>query len=203
MTKLVDLSGGIYGRLTVISRDGVMYGKVAWLCECSCGVKLRVCGADLKSGNKSSCGCLKVDVTRHKNLSHGMTNSEEYRIWCHMKERCLNPNSIGYSDYGGRGIGVCPRWRDSFESFYADMGPRPNPNHTIERINNNSGYSRGNCKWATRIEQARNKRNNRLVQYKDKDYTIAELAEMAGKSYMTIYKRIVKLNWPVELAIKL
>lgn len=202
MTKLVDLSGGIYGRLTVISRDGNMYGKVAWLCECSCGVRLRVSGADLKSGNKSSCGCLKIDLARNKNLSHDMTDSDEYRIWSHMKDRCFNPRNKKYPDYGGRGIRVCPKWKDSFESFYADMGPRPGAEFSIERINNNAGYSPGNCRWGTRKEQGRNKRNNRLVRYGDRDCTIAELAELSDKPYLLIYKRIVNLGWPVELAIR-
>lgn len=201
MTKLVDLTGRTYGRLTVVSRDGNMYGKVAWLCVCQCGVELRVSGADLKSGNRSSCGCLKIEVTRQKNYSHGLTDSVEYKTWCRMKERCYNPRIKNYADYGGRGISVCPRWLESFENFYTDMGPRPGNGYSIERKNVNAGYSKGNCRWATSKEQARNKRNNRIVRFKGDELSIAELAEMVNKPYNLIYKRIARLNWPVERAL--
>lgn len=201
MTKLVDLSEKVYGRLTVISRDGTLYGKVAWLCKCECGIELKVCGADLKGGNKSSCGCLKVETTKMINYSHGMTESPEYKIWCNVKERCLNPNSKNYSDYGGRGISICPKWRHSFEAFYKDMGPRPSIHHSIERENNNAGYSPGNCKWATKTEQARNKRNNHIVEFNGEQMCIAALADKVGKPYSLIYKRITRFRWPVELAV--
>lgn len=201
MARLVDLTGNVYGRLTVLSRDGDMYGKVAWPCRCSCGTVLRVSGADLKSGNKSSCGCLKIETIGNLNRTHGLTNSDEYSIWRKIKDRCFNPNTRNYDDYGGRGISMCDRWRNSFENFYADMGPRPSPDHSIERRNNNEGYSPGNCIWATRVEQARNKRNNQLVQFNGKDVTIAELAELANLNYHLVYKRIVILGWSPEEAV--
>lgn len=201
MTRLVDLTGNVYGRLTVLSRDGDMYGKVAWACRCSCGTTLRVSGADLKSGNKSSCGCLKIETIGNLNRTHGLTNSNEYSIWSKIKDRCFNPNTRNYDDYGGRGISMCDRWRNSFENFYADMGPRPSPDHSIERRNNDEGYFPGNCVWATRVEQARNKRNNKLVHFNGRDVTVAELAESANLDYHLVYKRIVILGWSPEEAV--
>lgn len=197
MSKLVDLIGRTYGRLTVISRDGDMYGKVAWVCKCQCGAELRVSGADLKSGNKSSCGCLKIEVTRLKNYSHGLANSAEYKTWRRMKERCYNRNAINYSDYGGRGITVCQRWRESFKDFYNDMGPRPGPKYSIERKNVNAGYSKGNCRWATRKEQDRNKRNNRHVFFEGRCMTLVELAELLDAQYDLVYYHLRRCQWSV------
>jgi hypothetical protein len=114
-----------------------------------------------------------------------------------MKERCYNPNAINYADYGGRGISVCPRWRESFEDFYKDMGPRPGPGYSIERKNVNAGYSKGNCRWATRKEQDRNKRNNRLVEFEGRTLTVVELAEMLDVSYNKLYHHLFQCNWSV------
>jgi hypothetical protein len=201
MTKLVDLTGRVYGRLTVLRRDGKLYGKAAWECSCTCGEVLQVCGNDLKSGNKASCGCLKRDVTKLKNYSHGLTETAEYKTWCKMKSRCNVESDISFPNYGGRGIMVCPQWERSFETFFADMGPKPEGDYSIERMNSDGDYEPGNCKWATRKEQNRNKRNTHYVEYEGKSIAIVDLAEKFNIPYGRLYKRLTRFNWTVERAV--
>jgi hypothetical protein len=149
MPALIDMSGQIFGRLTVIGRStkANSTGAVFWCCRCECGTETETSGVNLRSGQTRSCGCLHI--------THGMTLSPEYRVWRSMHQRCSNPKHIRYQRYGGRGITVCDRW-GSFENFLADMGPRPT-GLTLERKNNDQGYSPDNCKWATWSEQNRNK----------------------------------------------
>lgn len=117
---------------------------------------------------------------------HGMTNTPEYRTWCDMKTRCYNSASVHFTNYGSRGIAVCRRWVDSFTTFIADMGLRPSAKHSIERIDVNGDYSPENCKWATRIEQANNKRTTVRVNRRP----IAEVARATGIKQSTLYRRV-------------
>lgn len=152
-----DKQGRTFGRLLVtgpMSRQrlgGV--SRVFWKCQCSCGEVLEVLSTALASGSVQSCGCLKVD----RLTTHGLSESPEYRAWWQMKQRCYNPRNERFHRYGGRGITVCPEWIRSFEAFFADMGKRPTRDHSIDRINNDAGYAPGNCRWATRSQQQRNK----------------------------------------------
>lgn len=135
-----------------------------WRCACDCGEVTEVRAGNLLSGRTRSCGCLKADILRTypPRLTHGMAGSPEHKIWKGMIRRCYNPNTKSYRDYGLRGITVCDRWRRDFAAFYADMGPRPSPRHSIERLDNGSGYRPDNCAWATKETQARNTRTVRL-----------------------------------------
>jgi hypothetical protein len=126
--------------------------------------------------------------------------TKERQCWQHIRLRCCDPKRRDYRWYGGRGIRVCDRWLNSFEAFLADMGPAPSPEHSIDRINNDGNYEPGNCRWATRKEQWRNRSDNHRVAWNGEEKTIEEWAETLGIGYYALYSRLVKSNWPVELA---
>jgi hypothetical protein len=181
MGNVKNETGKVYERLTVLERsDNDKYGQATWLCKCSCGNLTTVTGALLRSGNTKSCGCLNLDrvaemgkewgskhqhmateaVTTHGHHKNGKP-TRTYKTWQCMKQRCFNPNAPNYHLYGGRGITVCDRWKDSFENFLQDMGERPEGT-TLDRINPFQSYTPDNCRWATPTQQNNNKRSNYL-----------------------------------------
>jgi hypothetical protein len=151
--RLIDLHGQRFGRWVVLAY--VKDGK--WLCLCDCGACVVVDGLGLRRGTSKSCGCLKRELAKAQFTKHGMAGSREYRSWTEMKSRCFNPKHHRYENYGGRGISVCKRWANSFEDFFADMGPRPE-GRSLDRRNVNGHYEPENCGWATHKEQANNRR---------------------------------------------
>jgi hypothetical protein len=158
--KRSELSGNKFGRLEVISFSCIQNGNSLWNCKCDCGKEKVVAACHLKSGHTSSCGCLLSETTSSRSKTHGESvfaaNTKEYRIWNHMKTRCSNPRSNRFNRYGGRGITVCDRWKNSFENFLFDMGRCPE-GMSIDRIENNGNYEPDNCKWSTAKEQAANR----------------------------------------------
>lgn len=163
-----DLTGQVFGRLTVSARlpREAGSGPTKYRCACECGVVKTIIGTSLTGGNTKSCGCLRSDLTVMRHTTHGMFSgsgkmTREYRIWTGMKTRCTNPKSISYRYYGGRGVKVCDRWMGSFAAFLEDVGKVPAP-YSIDRINPDGDYEPGNVRLASPREQAQNRRNTRM-----------------------------------------
>lgn len=193
--------GEVFEKLTTI---GVKFAcgvkSYCQVCQCECGQIVVSRVANLRNGHTRSCGCMRAEVMSETFLRHGATETAEYRIWCGIKKRCTNPNSPKFSRYGGRGIAVCERWLSSFESFLEDMGKRPTPSHSVDRRNNNLGYSPENCHWATKTEQANNTRTNRIVEVYGKRRTASEWSRISLVSAGLITLRLRK-GWPVKVAV--
>lgn len=156
MSAPVDITGRRFERLVALSLHPTAPVRL-WVCKCDCGNEAFVSYAALDKGHKRSCGCLKIEKLRLVRLSHGQYKTSEYRAWSSMKRRCVDVDHVSSHRYVGRGISVCERWRLSFENFFADMGPKPGPKYTLDRINNDGIYEPGNCRWATWTMQQRNK----------------------------------------------
>ena len=186
-----DLTGKTFGRWAVLSYAGERY----WTCRCSCGVEKRVHGSNLAAAKSLSCGCLSVELTRNTFTKHGMARTPEHRAWSGMKDRCLNPNSDAYDRYGGRGISVFDGWIDDFAAFLAHVGSRPDAGYSLDRIKVNDGYKPGNVRWATAVEQNRNRRNVGAVG--DTDTVTVRLEN--GVSNSTYHRRI-REGWTREEA---
>jgi len=174
-----------------------------WLCKCDCGKQKEINSYNLRSGNTKSCGCLRVQQafrTGKANKTHGYTKTQIYRVWANMIDRCTDHNSPAYKDYGGRGIAICKRWL-KFENFLKDMGESPTDKHQIDRIDNNFGYYKENCRWATREEQNKNKRNNRNYLFNNKNQCVSTWAKEYNIPYRILYRRLCIDKWPIEKAL--
>lgn len=162
--SLKDLTNARFGRLTVVGFAEKRGRKLYWNCVCDCGASKAVHGEHLKEGRSRSCGCLNRDAQRDSFTTHGGAPFDKsarhplYSTWCNMKKRCYSKKADQYPYYGGRGIVVCDEWKHDFARFAADMGLKPSPEHSIDRKDNDGPYALWNCRWATKVEQAANKR---------------------------------------------
>lgn len=200
-SRFQDITGKVFGRLVVVSYHRKIKQNHYWLCQCCCGEVKSIRSGSLKSGFSESCGCLFRELSSKRNSTHGGTRrngiiTPEYLAWAQMKSRVYNKKLDGYKNYGGRGVTICDRWL-KFENFIADMGKKPSPKHSIDRKDNNGNYEPDNCRWATRKEQARNKRNNHIIVYGEESMTVVQWAERIGVSNYALYNRI-RLGWPIE-----
>lgn len=181
--RRLSLVGQKFGKLTVSSFHSMhKKGQCLWLCVCECGKETVLLGTTLKRGVTKSCGCI---VKTQK----GLANTSTYNIWHSMVARCHNKNSISYPRYGGRGIKVCDRWKNSFLNFLEDMGERPEKK-SIDRIDNNENYCKENCRWSTSIDQSKNTRRNNYLEAFGKKMIIGDWAKELGIQSATIRKRI-------------
>lgn len=201
MPKRLDLTGKVFGKWKAIKFSHLNKTKAAyWKVECECGVIGIVRTSALTDGSSTSCGCVAGELISKSRTTHGSTSSPEYHAWRGLKKRCLLEDNASYIHYGARGIKVCKEWLNSFETFLNDMGLKPTPKHTIERIDVNGNYEKSNCKWATWQEQQRNRRNNRLVEWGGKIKCISDWAEELGVNRSALSYRLINGGWSTEKA---
>jgi len=201
--KALNLLGQVFGRLTVVERAVSETQQSRWLCLCTCGKQCIVLGSLLNSGHTKSCGCLQQQRVHEINTTHGMSSNTNplYIVWKNLKQRCDNENRKGYKDYGGRGITYTDKWR-TFEGFFEDMGEEWKPGLMIDRVDNEKGYCKENCRWTTRTVQNRNRRNTRIVCYCGDTKPLAEWCDLLGLDYNKTLARIDVLHWTIEDALK-
>lgn len=215
MSRSIDLTGNIFGNLTVKRQSGKgKSNSILWICQCHCGEEQIFSAKYLKDQFKSGAfqGCRKCTLKKISNTStkHGKSDTDEFRIWNGIKSRCQQPSCRAYNKYGARGIKLCDRWdigdgvQGGFECFLADMGLRPSKSHSIDRYPNNAGnYEPSNCRWATPQQQIENRRNTVYITYRGETVTLMKGIRMAGN----IVRRSnamqrIQNGWPIELALE-
>lgn len=188
------LSGKRSGRWLIGPQARTEGYLIYYRCTCTCenATVKEVNRNALLNGSSQSCGCLRAELSGSRLTTHGMYSAPERRVHASMMTRCTNPKYHEYHLYGGRGITVCPEWLGNFAKFYEDMGPRPSPEHQLDRRDNSLGYSKSNCYWATKNENARNKRTTIMVEYKGESKSLAEWAELHGLDYHAVFYRYQK-----------
>ena len=201
MSGIVDLTGQHFGFLEVISMTNERkHGKVVWLCKCECENVCKVTSNNLKNGSTISCGCYNKKNLARCRTKHGLYKSRIYNIYICMKERCYNPNTKSYKDYGDRGIEVCDEWlgEDGFKNFYEWSVANGYDNSlSIDRINVNGNYEPSNCKWSTSTEQNNNTRRNNNITLNCETHTISEWSRIKGLSRNTLVARL-RNGWSIE-----
>lgn len=168
--------------------------------RCACGNEFTTVVSSVKTGHTRSCGCLCGRIVADATRTHGKSRTPTYRVYLQMIRRCENKKNKSYADYGGRGIAVCQRWRESYELFLGDMGERPSPSHSIDRIDNNGNYEPGNCRWATITQQRRNRRTTKWLTIYGKRMAAVEWAEVSMTNPKTVYARLAN-GWTDKEAV--
>lgn len=196
-----NLEGLKFGRITVISPSHVHNRTLMWNCICECGKKSVVISSSLSNGSTKSCGCLAAETRVKGRVVHGRYRTIEYRSWRNMIDRCTYKKHKEYFNYGGRGIKICDSWMGEagFQTFFNDMGSRPSKKHSLDRINNEGGYCKDNCRWVTIKEQSRNKRSNVIIEYNGRSMCLTDWAVYLGISRILLATRINR-KWSIERA---
>ena len=202
VSKVIPMTGRTFGRLTVVGLYDIRDNQRRYMCKCVCGNETVVYGSNLRGGTTKSCSCLTKEPYIRGRMTHGLKNNRSYNTWVAMIARCSDARNADYRDYGGRGIKVCNRWRDSVIAFVEDMGERPR-GMSIDRIDNNGDYTPTNCRWGTAGEQSRNKRNTITVMYGGESKCLKDWAldKRSVVKYTTLYARITKHGWDIGAAL--
>ena len=196
-----DITGQKWNRLTAVrlaGRDN--HGRQRWEFLCDCGNTQIADRYSVVSGKAKSCGCHRKKTSAARSTIHGKSNTKEWLAWRNMLVRCYDPTHNQYANYGGRGVTVCERWRDTFGAFFQDMGLAPSRGHSVDRINVDAPYAPDNCRWATQREQQNNRRNNVVIEHNGKRQTLAAWSRETGLNAQTIRWRM-KHDWPIEQAL--
>ena len=205
MGKMIDKTGNIYGNLIVIAHSHSVFRNPRqgsyqyWICRCFCGEVKTVLANNLTTGKTKSCGCLRTELVKKMATKHNGFGTPEYRAWSSMLSRTHYSTAKKFHRYAGRGISVCKEWLN-FENFIKDMGKRPSPLHTIDRINNDGDYEPTNCRWATKKQQARSRCSSRHIEHNGQTKTLAEWAEQTGMDWDTLGERL-KRGWSIEKSL--
>ncbi len=205
MSAIKNEKGNKYGRLTIIKEAGRnKNGQVVWECKCECGKHIIASGVLIRRGGVKSCGCLVADGTSRPNITHHCSRADSihkrlYKIWAGMRSRCLSQSNPAFPDYGARGIDICEEWMDfkNFRDWALFNGY--SSTLTIDRINNDAGYSPANCRFITLAENQRNRRNNRRIAYDGQEMILCEWAEVLGIESRTLQRRLA-IGWDVHEA---
>lgn len=197
--KFVDLTGKRFGLLFVLEPIELFEGRRKWQCICDCGNLTVAAGSNLGNGHTKSCGCLRRQWTKTHKTTHGMSKTPEHKTWSNIHARCEDPKHVSFKYYGVKGVRVCDRWK-SFEAFFEDMGNRPSPNHSLDRINPDGDYCPENCRWATWTQQNNNRRNNRRLTLGGITMSCAAWDRKCGFRPYTITGRLFR-GWSAERAI--
>lgn len=209
-TIKLNIAGQKFGRLSATKPVGKNHkGLILWEFVCDCGSKVVRPGTAIKSGQAISCGCAAKESQKTIHTTHGHSRkgqkSPEYKTWEAIFDRCYRKSQDSYALYGGKGVRVCERWQtanNGFENFFADMGSKPSKSHSIDRIDSAGDYTPENCRWATKKEQARNRKNNIVITTPKGDTkTLIEACEEYGLGYNMVKARVQKLGWSVEKAL--
>ena len=194
--RILDLTGKVFGRWTVIERSANMGRHVQWFCKCECGKTGFASSTNLMSGGSRSCGCLQIDTV----TTHGELRSPEYRAWAAMKSRCYTKSNCGYPYYGERGVIVCERWKYDFENFLTDMGRKPSSEYSLDRIDPAGNYCPDCCRWAIREVQDNNRRSSSFITFDGKTQTVSTWPREKGIHKTTLIGRL-EWGWPIEDAL--
>ncbi len=202
LSKINNLVGQQFTQLTVISLLGInKEGRPVWLCLCDCG-NLQVAATNsLRYENTKSCGCRRAIVSKAKATVHGQSHTNLYYRWQKLFSRCYDPSDYAYHNYGGRGIKISNEWH-LYANFFRDVGLPPTRQHSLDRIDNNGHYEKGNTRWATKEEQGGNKRNNYLITANNETYHLAKWARIRNIKVGTLRIRLIRYGWTPEEALE-